>query len=45
MKEGIKERTNVEKYTVYEAVDGTQFTFKEDCKSMITVPKVYLEAS
>ena len=32
MKEVIKERTNVEKYTVYEAVDGTQFTRKEDCE-------------
>lgn len=30
MKEVIKER--VQKYTVYEAVDGTQFTFKEDCE-------------
>lgn len=32
MKEVTKERTKVEKYTVYEAVDGTQFDFKEDCE-------------
>lgn len=32
MKEITKERTKVEKYTVYEAVDGTQFDFKEDCE-------------
>jgi hypothetical protein len=32
MKEIIKERTVTEKYTVYEAVDGTQFDFKEDCE-------------
>ena len=32
MKEVIKERTKVEKYIVYEAVDGTQFDFKEDCE-------------
>jgi hypothetical protein len=33
MKEVIKERTKVEKYIVYEAVDGTEFDFKEDCES------------
>lgn len=32
MKEIIKERTKVEKYTVYQAVDGTEFDFKEDCE-------------
>lgn len=32
MKEIIKERTSVEKYTVYEAVDGTQFDYREDCE-------------
>jgi len=31
MKEVIKERTKVEKYTVYEAVDGTVFADKEEC--------------
>lgn len=33
MKEITKERTKVEKYIVYEAVDGTQFDFKEDCEA------------
>jgi len=32
MKEITKERTHVEKYSVYEALDGTQFDFKEDCE-------------
>ena len=32
MKEITKERTVTEMYTVYEAVDGTQFDFKEDCE-------------
>lgn len=32
MKEVTKERTHVEKYSVYEATDGTQFDFKEDCE-------------
>ena len=32
MKEVIKERTNVEKYTVYEAADGTTFSSKEECE-------------
>ena len=31
MKEITKERTNIEKYTVYEAVDGTQFDSQEEC--------------
>jgi hypothetical protein len=33
MKEITKERTKVEKYIVYEAIDGTQFDFKEDCEA------------
>lgn len=33
MKEITLERTKVEKYTVYEAVDGTQFDSKKDCES------------
>jgi len=33
MKEITKERTKVEKYIVYEAVDGTEFDFKEDCEA------------
>jgi len=32
MKEVIKERTKVEKYTVYEAVDGTEFNTIEECQ-------------
>lgn len=32
MKEITKERTHIEKYTVYEAVDGTEFTNQEECK-------------
>ena len=32
MKEITKERTNIEKYTIYIAVDGTQFNFKEECE-------------
>ena len=32
MKEVIKERTKVEKYTVYEAVDGTEFNTREECQ-------------
>lgn len=32
MKEITKERTITEKYTIYEAIDGTQFDFKEDCE-------------
>ena len=32
MKEITKECTHVEKYTVYEAVDGTEFTNQEECK-------------
>ena len=31
MKEIIKERTKVEKYTVYQAVDGTEFNNLEEC--------------
>lgn len=31
MKEVTKERTKVEKYTVYESVDGTEFYTKEEC--------------
>ena len=31
MKEITKEHTKVEKYTVYQAVDGTEFTQKEEC--------------
>ena len=31
MKEITKERTNVEKYKVYEAVDGTEFNTLEEC--------------
>jgi len=33
MKEVTKERTKVEKYTVYEAVDGTEFNTREDCQA------------
>ena len=33
MKEITKERTVTEKYTVYEAVDGTEFNSKEDCEA------------
>ena len=33
MKEVIKERTNVEKYTVYQAVDGTEFNTVEECQA------------
>ena len=32
MKEIIKERTKVEKYTVYQAVDGTEFNSLEECE-------------
>ena len=32
MKEVTKERTKVEKYTVYEAVDGTEFNTREECQ-------------
>jgi hypothetical protein len=32
MKEVTKERTKVEKYTVYESVDGTEFTCLEECR-------------
>lgn len=32
MKEIIKERTKVEKYTVYQALDGTVFTSQEECR-------------
>ena len=32
MKEVIKERTNVEKYKVYQAVDGTEFMNYEECR-------------
>ena len=32
MKEITKERTKIEKYTVYQAVDGTEFTQKEECE-------------
>jgi hypothetical protein len=31
MKEITKERTKIEKYTVYQAVDGTEFSQKEEC--------------
>ena len=31
MKEVIKERTNVEKYKVYQATDGTEFKTLEEC--------------
>ena len=31
MKEVIKERTNVEKYKVYQATDGTEFKTLEAC--------------
>jgi len=33
MKEITKERTKVEKYIVYQAIDGTEFDFKEDCEA------------
>jgi hypothetical protein len=33
MKEVTKERTNVEKYTVYQAVDGTEFNTREECQA------------
>lgn len=33
MKEITKERTKVEKYVVYQAIDGTEFDFKEDCEA------------
>lgn len=33
MKEITKERTKVEKYTVYEAVDGTEFNTREECQA------------
>ena len=33
MKEITKERTITEKYTVYQAVDGTEFNSKEDCEA------------
>ena len=33
MKEITKERTKVEKYVVYQAVDGTEFNSKEDCEA------------
>ena len=32
MKEVIKERTNVEKYKVYQASDGTEFINHEECR-------------
>ena len=32
MKEVIKERTNVEKYKVYQATDGTEFINYEECR-------------
>lgn len=32
MKEITKEHTKVEKYTVYEAVDGTEFNTREECQ-------------
>ena len=31
MKEIIREHTHIEKYTVYQAVDGTEFREKEEC--------------
>ena len=31
MKEIIKERTNIEKYTMYQATDGMEFNTQEDC--------------
>ena len=33
MKEVTKEHTKVEKYVVYQAVDGTEFNSKEDCEA------------
>ena len=33
MKEITKEHTKVEKYVVYQAVDGTEFNSKEDCEA------------
>ena len=33
MKEITKEHTITEKYTVYQAVDGTEFNSKEDCEA------------
>lgn len=33
MKEITNERIKVEKYIVYQAVDGTEFDFKEECES------------
>ena len=33
MKEITKERTKVEKYVVYQAVDGTEFNSREDCEA------------
>ena len=33
MKEVTKERTKVEKYIVYQAVDGTEFNTREDCQA------------
>jgi hypothetical protein len=32
MKEVTKERTKVEKYTVYQAIDGTEFNTREECQ-------------
>ena len=32
MKEVTKERTNIERYIVYQAIDGTEFTSKEECR-------------
>ena len=31
MKEIIKERTNIEKYIMYQATDGTEFNSREEC--------------
>ena len=33
MKEVTKERTKVEKYVVYQAVDGTEFSTREECQA------------